>query len=147
MAYECVRHLRDGQGRAAAGLIACDVNAVQAVEAFMTNQLRTMKPRVGLAILQTATAPAKTADRFYSSTEWIALRDQVRREAAGRCQVAGCGRIERRMYADHRFEVKDGGALLDRRNVWLLCGSCHSVKTAAERARRTAEPPGGGRLD
>jgi 5-methylcytosine-specific restriction enzyme A len=109
----------------------------------MTNQLRTLKPRVGLANLQTATAPAKTADKFYCSLEWIALRDRVRREVGGRCQAPGCGRIEARMYVDHRVELKDGGAPLDRRNVWLLCGSCHSLKTAAERARRTAERPRG----
>ena len=47
------------------------------------------------------------------------------------------------MYVDHRVELKDGGAPLDRRNVWLLCGSCHTRKTVAERARRTAERHGG----
>ena len=109
----------------------------------MTNRLRTLKPRVGLGNLQTATVPAKTADRFYSSPEWIALRDRVRHEAGGRCEAPGCGRIARRMYVDHRVELKDGGAPLDRRNVWLLCGSCHSLKTAADRARRTAQSPGG----
>ncbi len=47
------------------------------------------------------------------------------------------------MYVDHRVELKDGGAPLDRKNVWLLCGSCHSLKTARERGRRTAERPSG----
>jgi 5-methylcytosine-specific restriction enzyme A len=117
--------------------------AVLGSRSVMTNQVRTLKPCVGLANLQTAAAPAKIADKFYSSLEWIALRDRVRREAGGRCQTPGCGRIERRMYADHRVELKDGGAPLDRRNVWLLCGSCHSLKTAAARARRTAERRGG----
>jgi 5-methylcytosine-specific restriction protein A len=122
-----------------------DVNAVLGSRSIMTNQLRTLKPRVGLANLQTAAAPAKTADKFYSSLEWIALRDRVRREAGGRCQAPGCGRIEPRMYVDHRVELNDGGAPLDRRNVWLLCGRCHTTKTVAERVRRTAERPGGGR--
>ena len=35
------------------------------------------------------------------------------------------------MYVDHKVELKDGGAPLDRRNVWLLCGSCHTLKTVA----------------
>jgi hypothetical protein len=48
------------------------------------------------------------------------------------------------MFVDHKTELRDGGAPLDRRNVWLLCGSCHSLKTARERARRTAELPRGG---
>lgn len=105
--------------------------------------LRTLRPRVGLASLQTAKAPPKTANKFYLSPEWIALRDRVRREAGGRCQAIGCGRIEPRMFVDHRVELRDGGAALDRRNVWLLCGSCHSRKTIAERARRMATTQGG----
>jgi 5-methylcytosine-specific restriction enzyme A len=108
-----------------------------------SRELQTLRPRVGLANLQTAKTPPKTANKFYLSPEWIALRDQVRREAGGRCQAPGCGRIEQRMYVDHRVELKDGGAPLDRSNLWLLCGRCHSLKTAAERARRTAERPGG----
>ena len=53
------------------------------------------------------------------------------------------------MYVDHRVELKDGGAPLDRKNVWLLCGGCHCLKTARQRARRTAERPsvGGGGPD
>jgi len=48
------------------------------------------------------------------------------------------------MFVDHIVELRDDvTAALDRSNVWLLCGSCHSLKTAAERARRTAEVPGG----
>ena len=105
--------------------------------------LPTLRPRIGLADVRTAALPPKVADRFYSSVEWIALRDRVRREAAGRCQAEGCGRAERRMFVDHIVELKDGGAPLDRSNVWLLCASHHAAKTAAERARRTARRPGG----
>jgi 5-methylcytosine-specific restriction enzyme A len=47
------------------------------------------------------------------------------------------------MFVDHIVELKDGGAPLDRSNLWLLCGSCHSLKTAGERARRTADHQGG----
>jgi 5-methylcytosine-specific restriction protein A len=105
--------------------------------------LPTLRPRVSVASLQTAALPPKVADPFYSSVEWIALRDRVRREARGRCQAVGCGRSERRMFVDHIIELKDGGAPLDRSNVWLLCASHHAGKTAAERARRTARRPGG----
>ena len=104
--------------------------------------LPTLRPRIGMVDLQTATLPSKVAEPFYSSAEWIALRDRVRREANGRCQAQGCGRAERRMYVDHIVELKDGGAPLDRSNVWLLCGSHHTAKTASERARRTARPGG-----
>ncbi len=105
--------------------------------------LPTLRPRVPVASLQTAALPPKVADPFYSSRAWIELRDRVRREAGGRCQASGCGRIERRMFVDHIVELKDGGAPLDRQNVWLLCASHHAAKTADERDRRTARRPGG----
>jgi 5-methylcytosine-specific restriction endonuclease McrA len=105
--------------------------------------LRALQPRVALTNLRTAALPPKVADPFYSSPAWIALRDRVRREAGGRCQASGCGRAERRMFVDHIVELKDGGAPLDRTNVWLLCASHHSLKTVAQRAKRTARRPGG----
>ena len=39
---------------------------------------------------------------------------------------------------DHIRELQDGGALLDPRNIMLRCGSCHTTKTIAERAKRMA---------
>ncbi len=105
--------------------------------------LRRLQSRVGLADLRTAPLPPKVADRFYTSLAWLALRDRVRREASGRCQAPGCGRAERRMFVDHIVELKDGGAPLERTNVWLLCASHHSRKTVVERAKRTARRPGG----
>src|SRR4051812_43343842 len=102
--------------------------------------LPTLRPRIGLADLRTAAPPPKRAEPFYSSAAWIALRDRVRREAGGRCQVAGCNR--RGHIVDHIVELKDGGAPLDRSNVRLMCAPHHNRKTAAERAKRTAWRPG-----
>jgi hypothetical protein len=79
--------------------------------------LQALQPRVALANLRTAALPPKVADSFYASPAWIALRDRVRREAGGRCQVPGCGRIERGMIVDHIVELKDGCAPLDRSNL------------------------------
>jgi 5-methylcytosine-specific restriction endonuclease McrA len=110
---------------------------------LMARELHLLRPRVSGTNLQTAKPAPKAANKFYLSPEWIALRDRVRWEAGGRCQAPGCGRIERRMFVDHRVELQDGGVPLDRKNVWLLCGSCHTRKTVAERARRTAERLGG----
>ena len=107
----------------------------------MSMGLPTLRPRIGVVDLRTAALPPKVAERFYSSAEWIALRDRVRREADERCQAQGCGRAERRMYVDHIVELKDGGAPLDRSNVWLLCGAHRVAKTGLERARRTASRP------
>src|SRR5260370_39434232 len=94
-----------------------------------SRELQTLRRRVGLANLQTAKVPPKSANKFYLSLEWIALRDRVRREAGGRCQAPGCGRMETRMFVDHVVELQDGGAALERSNTWLLCGSCHGLKT------------------
>ncbi len=105
--------------------------------------LPTLKPRVAEINLRNAKVPPKVADAFYSSPEWIALRDRVRHEAGGRCQVPGCGRADRRMFVDHIVELKDGGAPLDRGNTILICSSHHVLKTNVERAKRTARRPGG----
>jgi 5-methylcytosine-specific restriction endonuclease McrA len=105
--------------------------------------MRTLRPSLTVAGLQTAKPLPKRADKFYLSPDWLELRDRVRREARGRCQAAGCGRVEQRMYVDHIVELQDGGSALDLHNLQLFCGSCHTRKTAVERARRTAVRHGG----
>jgi hypothetical protein len=47
------------------------------------------------------------------------------------------------MIVDHIVELKDGGAPLDRSNLWLTCREHHNQKTVTERAKRTARRPGG----
>jgi hypothetical protein len=47
------------------------------------------------------------------------------------------------LYVDHREERRDGGAILDRSNLWALCAKHHGQKTVAARAARAhkrAEP-------
>jgi uncharacterized protein YfaQ (DUF2300 family) len=48
-----------------------------------------------------------------------------------------CGRKEPRMFADHVVEIRDGGAPFDTANGQCLCGSHHTLKTNAERDKRT----------
>jgi hypothetical protein len=88
-------------------------------------RLRSLRPRVVEISIRTAKPPSKVADAFYSSAEWIALRDRVRREAGGRCEVPGCGRAARRMIVDHIVELKDGGAPLARNNT---SGGCKTAR-------------------
>ncbi|KXV36273.1 HNH endonuclease [Gluconobacter japonicus] len=93
----------------------------------------------GLAVLDTSIArvPPKTADAFYVSKEWRSLMATILKQRGRVCER--CGRTGCRIFGDHIIELKDGGAKLDPLNVQLLCGSCHTAKTAQARARRTAK--------
>jgi hypothetical protein len=93
------------------------------------------------AVLDTRSAkPApKRADPFYQSPEWRALVAEIIRERGARCEDRACRfpkRTGNRVFGDHILELKDGGAPLDKTNVMLRCGSCHTRKTNVERARR-----------
>ena len=99
--------------------------------------MRMLKPTITARDPRTVKAPPKTAEPFYSSTEWIRLRDQVRRESGNKCQMPGCGK--RGFIVDHIVEIKDGGAKLDRANCWNLCAHHHGLKTSEERAKRAVK--------
>ena len=98
-------------------------------------------------------AAAKVADRFYSSLEWRALVESeyakrfVSKERA-RCQDLRCEQRlatrGTRLFADHIVELRDGGNPLDPTNILFRCGSCHTRKTAEERAKRMHARPLGG---
>ncbi|GBR07447.1 HNH endonuclease signature motif containing protein [Gluconobacter frateurii] len=93
----------------------------------------------GLTVLDTSIArvPPKTTDAFYVSKEWRGLMATILKQRGRVCER--CGRTGCRIFGDHIVELKDGGAKLDLKNVQLLCGSCHTAKTAQARARRTAK--------
>lgn len=57
-------------------------------------------------------------------------------ERGRRCEE--CGRENCLIFGDHIRELPDGGEPFDRANVLLRCGSCHTIKTMVERAKRTA---------
>jgi 5-methylcytosine-specific restriction enzyme A len=82
----------------------------------------------------------KVASLFYLSREWRSLVAALITQRGRRCQK--CGRTGNadgsrlRLFGDHVVELADGGAELDPRNVELLCGSCHTRKTAAARTER-----------
>lgn len=92
-------------------------------------------------VLDTRSAkPApKTTNPFYLSPEWRALVAEIIRERGAKCEDPACrlpGRVGIRVFGDHIVELADGGAPLDKKNVMLRCGSCHTRKTNAERAKR-----------
>lgn len=102
----------------------------------MAPRLRTHPNKVATLDTRSAKPPLKQADPFYLSPEWRTLVTLIRDARGDRCEQ--CGRTNTRLYADHVHELSDGGARLDVTNVQLLCGSCHSRKTAAARAHRMA---------
>jgi hypothetical protein len=91
---------------------------------------------------QRLTPSPKIADPIYNTPEWRALIASIIRQRGRRCEDPLCQTPNRaagqRVYGDHVVELKDGGALLDPKNVLLRCGSCHTRKTIAERAKRMA---------
>ena len=97
-------------------------------------------PMLRTADTRAARIPDKTADPRYLTPEHRAWREGVIARAGGRCQHPGCRRSGR--FADHIVELKDGGAALDPANGQYLCGSHHTLKTAARRAARLAHRGG-----
>jgi 5-methylcytosine-specific restriction protein A len=98
--------------------------------------------RVAAADTRRVRAPAKVARQIYSSPEFRVWREAVIARAGRRCEAntdgQRCTKAEprHRMFADHKDEVRDGGALYDVANGQCLCGSHHSAKTAKARAAR-----------
>ena len=86
--------------------------------------------------------PPKVAEPLYSTPEYRAWRDAVIDRAGGRCEALTArgrchkARSRHRMFADHKVEVRDGGAKFDVANGQCLCGSHHTAKTARARAAR-----------
>ncbi|MEP9389640.1 HNH endonuclease [Mesorhizobium sp. KR9-304] len=115
----------------------------------MAGKLRMMVPAIRTMDTRTVKVAPKRADPFYLTPEWRALMDAIIVERFGsrahaRCEDRQCQYPHRRgirVFGDHIIEIKDGGALLDRRNIKCVCGSCHTRKTAAARAARLAARP------
>ncbi len=110
----------------------------------MKPRLRNIGHKLHPSIRAKVSQPLKRAEAFYLSPQWRAFMDALVIERFGsraeaRCEDPECLYPERRgirIFGDHIHERKDGGAPLDKRNVLCRCGSCHTRKTAAERARR-----------
>lgn len=99
-------------------------------------KLAMLRPRVATFDARAVKPPPKQAAPIYHSPEYAEWRAAVIGNANGVCQWPGCGRAERRMFADHIVELQDGGARFDVANGQCLCGSHHTRKTAEARARR-----------
>jgi hypothetical protein len=67
--------------------------------------------------------------------KWRGIIAEILGERGRRCEDPARKHPDRttRLFGDHIVELKDGGAPLDKDNVLLRCGSCHS---------RKRQPPG-----
>lgn len=99
-----------------------------------------LKPATQQKLRQTE----KRALPFYQSTAWVALMKDIKATRGSACEDPAhdpsAPRSGVRIFGDHIKELRDGGALLDERNIMLRCGACHGRKTAevrTERHRRT----------
>jgi len=99
----------------------------------------TLKPRLEAADFRTVKPPPKRADPELLTPEHRAWRATVLKNAGYRCET--CGVKPPMLIADHVIERRDGGARYDPLNGKAACPSCHSLKTAQERAKRLAARP------
>lgn len=84
----------------------------------------------------------KLTEPFYSSAPWRSLMADILSERGRRCEDPDCPTPKgpwKRIYGDHIAEIKDGGALLDKKNIMLRCPHCHTVKTNVERNKRMSQ--------
>lgn len=77
--------------------------------------------------------PPKVVDPLYLTEQHQQWSKQVKQRARYTCER--CGRTEKRMFADHIKEIRDGGTW-SLANGQCLCGSCHTIKSMQERAKR-----------
>lgn len=112
-------------------------------EAVSTMKLANLGVRLRTLETRSVKPPPKTVDPIYTSAAYRIWREDVIARAGRRCEAVTesgerCRKAEPRfrMFADHKAEVRDGGALYDVGNGECLCGSHHSAKTAKARANR-----------
>lgn len=76
--------------------------------------------------------PVLTSPRnpFYATKEWKELRARFIAEHP-RCAMCGA----KAEIVDHIVPIKDGGPMLDERNLQSLCRSCHGKKSILEGSR------------
>lgn len=100
--------------------------------------LTNLLPRIATLDVRTAIPAAKKAEPFYLTPAWRKLIAEIIEKRGRICQH--CGKKGCRIFGDHVEELKDGGEALDESNVELLCGGCHTRKTAKARAARMQAP-------
>jgi 5-methylcytosine-specific restriction enzyme A len=106
-------------------------------------KLRSLKPLLRTADTRTARPPPPSNDPHYGTAEHRAWARAVLEHAGHRCEYVDAygmrcskARPQDWLVADHRVELRDGGASLDPCNGWALCSEHHTKKTNQARAER-----------
>jgi hypothetical protein len=108
----------------------------------MATKLRVAGPTLAKFDTRAVTPGPKVAASHTQSAAYREWAEKVIAHAGGQCEAVDLGerctkaRPLHRMFADHKIEVRDGGALYDPLNGRCLCGAHHSRKTARARADR-----------
>jgi 5-methylcytosine-specific restriction enzyme A len=99
-------------------------------------KVRAAPPRIAARPPRIA-PPPKTRAAVYGTPVHRAWAAEIIRRSGGRCEDPRCANpyASGRRFADHKIELRDGGTF-ELSNGVALCGSCHTKKTLAERARR-----------
>jgi 5-methylcytosine-specific restriction protein A len=121
------------------GMIAGRASQARTKETRPRARLPTLSTGIKVLDARSAKPAVKTANPFYRASEWRALVAQIILERGAKCEDPSCrfpSRAGIRLFGDHIIELADGGAPLDKANVMLRCGSCHTRKTNVERAKR-----------
>lgn len=103
-------------------------------------KLSMLGPRIPTMDTRVVKPPPKTVEPYYNTPEHRAWAAAVIARANGKCQDPTCKARHypgQRLFADHLKERRDRPDLaLDIANGMARCGSSHTKKTMAERAKR-----------
>jgi hypothetical protein len=105
-------------------------------DALLANpmKLKTLPPLFGTPppLVTPSSALPKATEPYYVTAEHKRWAADVKARSGGRC--AHCGKVTKRLVADHIHEIRDGGD--PKGPGQALCWPCHTTKTAARRRAR-----------
>ncbi len=72
---------------------------------------------------------------FYNSSSWRRLREYVRHRNPLCAECLKHGIITQGVIVDHIVPISDGGAMMDIKNLQVLCSACHNKKHGEGRSK------------
>ena len=75
------------------------------------------------------------AHAFYNSSSWRRLREYVRRRNPLCAECLKHGIVTQGVIVDHIVPITEGGAMMDIKNLQVLCPACHNKKHGEGRSK------------